>query len=159
MQATLTLERIERRLSVDMISDADWFLTRVDTSGGQLRIVESMRFTDEDVRTYGAAQIREWIAEDHRRYEAYERGDWWFLDAYATAVIGVYLGEERVGQVLYCSPVIGGIESDAPREYLDEMTQVLVTEVKEELADRGFEGLDEVEVRYVLSEAWIVDAV
>ena len=159
MQATLVLERIERRLSVDPILDCDWLRTTADTAEGHLRILASMRYCEEDVRKYGAAQVRAWIAEDQRRYEAFGEGEWWYLDAYATAIIGVHLGEERIGQVRYCSMVLGGIESDSPREYLDEVTAVLVTEVKEELRSRGFTDLDEVETPYALSEHWIAAAI
>ena len=159
MQATLTLEAIQRRLSVDPISDAEWLRTTADTADGHLKILASMRYSAEDVHQYGAAQVREWIAEDERRYQAFGEGEWWFVEAQAVAVIGVHLGEERVGQVLFCSSVIGGLESDAPREHLDEMTEVLVREVKEELSARGFTDLDEVETPYRLSEAWVADAV
>ena len=159
MQATLVVERIERRLSLDPISDAEWLRTRMDTSGGRLRIVESMRYSDDDIQTYGAAQIRAWVAEDHQRYDAFQRGEWWFVDAFATAIIGVYLGEERVGQTRYCSSLVGGLESDAPRDWLDDMTEPLVAEVREGLAGGGFTGLEGVETPYVLSEPWIAPAI
>ena len=159
MQATLIVERIDRRLAVDSTSDADWLLTRVDAAEGRLRIVESMRYTDEDVQEYGEAQVRAWIADDHRRHDDYQRGNWWFVDACATAIIGVFIGEERISQFGYCSMTVGGIESDAPRDYLDEMTETLVTEVKEELVSRGFSDLDEVETPYLLSESWVAAAI
>jgi hypothetical protein len=159
MQATLIVERIERHLAVDPVSDAEWLRTRTDTAEGRLRILESMRYTDADVRKYGEAQLRTWIGDDHRRYEEFQRGNWWFVDAQVVAIIGVQLGEGRFGQVRFGSTLIGGIESDATRGYLDEMTDILVTEVKGELAARGFTGLDDLETPYVLSESWVTDTI
>ena len=159
VQANLVLERIERRLCVDTISDCDWLRTTADAAEGHLRILASMRYSEEDVHRYGAAQVREWIAEDQRRHEAFQEGEWLYLDICATAIIGVHLGEERIGQIGYCSMTVGGIESDSPREHLDEMTEVLVTEVKEELAARGFVIPADMPTPYVLSESWVADAV
>ena len=160
MQARLVVERIERRISVDTVSDAEWLRTEAETTDeGGLRILDSVRYSDDDVREHGAAQVREWIAEDHRRYRGFQEGEWWFLDVCAVAVIGVHLDEDRIGQVGLGSVAVGGIGSDTSREYLDEMTGILVTEVKDELTARGFIGLDEVETPLVVSEPWVADAV
>ncbi len=159
MNATLTVERIERRLSIDMTSDAEWLRTETQTFGGELRIVDSMRYSDEDVAQYGPEQVQAWIAEDHRRYTDFQNGEWWFLDAQAFAIIGVDLAGERVGRIRSSSMIVGGIESDADRAYLDELTDALITEVREELAARGFTDLDQIETPYVPSETWIASAI
>ena len=159
MHATLIVERIERRISIDMISDAEWLRTQTDIVDGELRIVDSMRYSDEDIAQYGAVQVQTWIAEDHRRYRRFVEGYWWFVDAQAVAVIGVHLDGERIGRVRCSSMIVGGIESDADRAYLDELTDILITEVREELIARGFTELDRIETPYVSSESSVAEAV
>ena len=156
-QATLILDRIERRLSVDTVGNADWLRTTVDESGRH--IVRSMRYSDDDIQKYRAEQVMAWIAEDQRRYQAFQRGEWWFVEVCAVAIIGVFIGEERIGQLMVGSMIIGGLESDAERKYLDEMTDILVNLMKQELTDRGFSDIDDVESPYVLSEPWVADAI
>lgn len=158
MQAELTVERIERRLSPDEISDADWLATEIETdSEGRLTIVKSCRFSNEDIAKYGAAQVQAWIEEDHRRYDLLGQ-DWWFVDALAVAIIGVHAGKVQLGTFEIFSGCVGGVESDAPREYLDELTGELVTELKEQLVGQGLivpEGLD---TPLVCSGSCLVDA-
>jgi hypothetical protein len=158
MQAELRVERIERRLSLDEVADADWLRTETDTSdNGQLRIVKSCRYSNEDIRTYGAAQVQEWVDEDHRRYAGLGE-DWWFVDALAVAVIGVQAGEEQLGTFTIFSGCVGGIESDAPLSYYDELTHELVGELKEQLAAQGLSIPENLETPYVCSQPCLVQA-
>ena len=83
MNATLTVERIERRLSIDMTSDAEWLRTETQTFGGELQIVDSMRYSDETSPSMEPEQVQAWIAEDHRRYTDFQNGEWWFRSAQA----------------------------------------------------------------------------
>ena len=156
MQPMLRIERLERRLSPDLTSDAEWLRTDARTvcEGGQyrLRIINSMRYTDEDVRQFGAAQVRAWIDDDHRCYDAFQRGEWWFLDACAVATIAVFVGREKVGSFEVMSSCLGGIESDAPRSHLDEITDEMVGELREQLRGWGFAEVDAVEADYVVED-------
>lgn len=157
MAATLQLERIERRLSTDEVSDAEWLRTETDADDdGQPHIVSSWRYGDNDIATYGASQVEAWIAEDHSRYQAF--GDsWWFVDAQAVAVIGVHVGEEKLGTVELTSACVGGIESDAPVGYYDELTGELIEELKEQLMAQGLLVPDGVEAPYVGPVPWLVE--
>jgi hypothetical protein len=156
MQADLILERIERRLSVDPVTDAEWLRTEAKTVMEHglrtLRIINSMRYSDEDVRQFGAAQVRAWIDDDHRCYDAFQRGEWWFLDACAVATIAVFVGREKVGSFEVMSSCLGGIESDAPRSHLDEITDEMVGELREQLRGWGFAEVDAVEADYVVED-------
>jgi len=152
MNATLRVTRIEPRVSLDTISDCDWLLTEMDGD----RIVESMRYGDSDVVAHGLHQVRGWIAEDGERYRSFGES-WWFLDLQAVAVIEVVLGGQVIGQFGFCSMVFGGIESDAAKDYFDEMSGILVREVIEGLADFGLSVPDGVDTPYVQDEAWLTE--
>jgi hypothetical protein len=156
MQAELRVERIERRLSPDEVSDADWLRTETDTTAdGQLRIVESCRYSDDDVAVYGGEQVQAWIDADHRRREGLQR-DWWFLDAAAVAVIGVHTGDERIGEIEVASSHLGGIESDAPVDHLLDVTADLFAELKDELRRVGLTVPDAMDGPLVPTESWLV---
>lgn len=158
MQATLQLERIERRLSPDEISDADWLRTETETTeDGQFRIVKSCRYSEDDVDKYGAAQVREWVAEDQRRYKGLG-DDWWFIDAQTVAIIAVEVGEEQLGTFEISSGCVGGVESDAPREYLGELTDELIAELREQLQAQGLSIPEDLETPYVCSQPCLVQA-
>lgn len=158
MQATLNLERIERRIALDIMSDAEWLLSTVDESDGQLRILASRRYTDDDVRKHGAAQVLAWIAKDRQRHRQFQQGEWWWVTICAVAVVGVHLGDERIGQVGYQSMVVS-VESDVARAFLDRATDVLVTEVRDALAELGFTDVDSVPTPYAPTEPWVADGI
>jgi len=155
MTATLQLERIERRLSIDEVSDAEWLRTETGADDGQLHIVSSWRYGDSDIARYGAARVREWIAEDHSRYHSF--GDsWGFVDAQAVAVIGVHVRDEKLGTLELSSACVGGIESDAPVDYYDELTDELIEDLKQQLAEQGLPVHDRVDTPYVGTVPWLV---
>lgn len=158
MQAELTVERVERRLSLDEVSDGEWLRTEAETDeDGQLRIVESCRYSDEDVVTYGAEQVQRWIEEDMRRYDTF--GDsWWFVDALAVAVIGVRVGEAQIGTFEVASGCIGGVESDAPLSYYGEVTDELVAELREQLQAQGLSIPEDLDTPLVCSDPCVVQA-
>lgn len=158
MQAELSVERIERRLSLDEVSDADWLRTETETTeDGQLLIVKSCRLSNGDVAKYGHEQVQAWIDEDQRRYQ--RLGDeWWLLNAQAVAVVAVMAGTERLGAIEISSGSVGGIESDAPREYYDELSGELVSELKEQLLEQGLSIPDDVAMIYVCSDPCLVPA-
>lgn len=155
MTATLQLERIERRLYMDEVSDAEWLRTQTDAGDdGQLHIVSSLRYGDNDIATYGAAQVREWIAEDHGQHQSF--GDsWGFVDAQAVAVIGVHVGEEKLGTFELSSACVGGTESDTPVEYYDELTDELAEDLKKQLTEQGLLVPERVEAPYVGTVPWL----
>jgi len=137
MPTELRVERVERRLSVDEVSDAEWLRTQTETGDdGQLRIVSSWRYSDDDVAKYGAAQVSQWIMEDHRRLGGFGR-DWSFFHLEALAVVGVYAGDRRIGEVEVRSMGVGGIESDAPKEHLDDLSAAELSELRDELLGYG----------------------
>jgi hypothetical protein len=153
MNAELRVARIERRVSLDTISDCDWLLTELDGD----RVVESMRYEDGDIATYGLRKVRGWVAEDGDRYRSFGES-WWFLDMQAVAIVEVVVSDKVIGQFGYCSMLIGGIESDASRDYLDEMSGILVREVTETLADLGLTIPDGIDTPYVQGDPWLAEA-
>jgi len=157
MIATLQLEHIERRLSMDEVSDAEWLRTEAGADDdGQLHIVNSWRYCDSDIARYGAAQVREWIAEDHSRYYSFGHS-WGFVDAQAVAVIGVHFRDEKLGTLELSSACVGGIESDAPVDYYDELTDELIEDLKQQLTEQGLLVPDRVQTPYVGTVPWLVE--
>ena len=138
MNAQLEIARIEPRVSPDPTSRPDWLLTKMDGD----HVEESMRYSDADVVQYGIDRVRTWIAEDQRRYDAWQRDDWSFIDLRLVAVVEVQAAEQRVGTLQIDGPVLGGIESDAGDDYMQEVVGELAAEFRSELAARGFTGLD-----------------
>jgi hypothetical protein len=106
----------------------------------------------------GLGQVGAWVAADDDRHAAFKRGDWWFLDVQAVAIVQVVVSDEVIGQFGYCSMLFGGIESDAPRDYLDQMSSVLVREVTETLADLGLVIPDGIDTPYVQDQLWLMEA-
>lgn len=158
MQTELRVERVERRLSLDEISDAEWLRTETGTDDdGQLRIVRSWRYTDEDVAKYGAAQVSQWIMEDHRRLAGFGR-NWWFACVQAVAVVGVYAVDRRVGEVEVGSMGVGGVESDAPKDHYDELSAEELSELRDELLGYGLTTPEDADIPYACSESWIVQS-
>jgi hypothetical protein len=142
MNASVHLKHLERRISLDPISDANWLRTKLESG----HIVESMRFTDADIAKYGLEQVKAWIEEDHRRLRGFEDGDWWFVDLQVVAVLAVMLDDRELGQIDVLSACVGGIESDCPQCHISELTQDLVGELKTGLRELGFTDADGVAI-------------
>ena len=149
MNARLQLDRIETHINPDPISDADWLLTEIDLTSG--RIHHSWRYGDDDVARFGLAQVLEWIAEDHARHAAFTRGDWGFVCLEAVAVVGISVGDARVGTMQVAGPTLGGVESDAG-EHIRELAADLVAELRIDLTDLGFVGTDDAPVHLAGAE-------
>lgn len=152
MNATLHLKHIERRISLDPVSDADWLRTRLQNG----HIIQSMRFSDTDIAKYGLGQVKAWIEDDHRRLRGFENGDWWFVNVEAVAVVSVMLGNRELGRIEASHSCVGGVESDSPQCHFDELTQDLVADIKAELADLGFADVESVETIDVRSDEWLI---
>ena len=133
MNAAIALHHIERRISPDPVSDAEWLRTKLQGN----HIVQSQRYSDGDIAKYGLKQVKQWIAEDHRRLAGLDRGEWEFMDLELSAVATLTVGQQDLGQVKVLHSCVGGIESDCG-EYLDELTRELADEMLHELHDMGF---------------------
>jgi len=152
MNVSLHLKHIERRISLDPISDANWLRTKLENG----HIVESMRFSDEDIAKYGLEQVKAWIEEDHRRLRGFEDGDWWFVHVEVVAVVGVMLEDRELGRIEVLPSCVGGVESDSQQCAFEELTQDLVAELKSGLGELGFSDMDSVETVDVRSEEWVM---
>lgn len=152
MTATLHLKHVERRISLDPLSDAEWLRTKL----GDGHILESMRYSESDIAKYGLPQVQAWIDDDHRRLQAFENGDWWFVHLEAVAVVSVMLGDCELGYIEASHSCVGGVESDSPQCHFDELTQDLVADIKAELADLGFADVESVETIDVRSDEWLI---
>lgn len=157
MQTELRVERVERRLSLDEVSDASWLRTQTETTDdGQLRIIESCRYDDQDVAQYGAAQVSQWIMEDHRRLAGLGR-DWWFVHLEAVALVGVYAADKRIGEIEVRSMGVGGIESDASKQHYDDLSAEELSELRDELLGYGLTMPGDETIPYCV-ENWILQA-
>lgn len=137
MNATVALHHIERRVSSDPFSDAEWLRT---TLRGR-HIVQSQRYSDSDIAKYGLKQVKQWIAEDHRRLAGLDRGEWGFVDLQLVAIGNLTVGQRDLGRVEVLHSCVGGIESDCG-EYLEELTSELAEEMVHELQDLGFSATE-----------------
>jgi len=145
-------------LFLDEVSNAEWLRTQTETGDdGQLHIIESCRYSDADVARYGAAQVSQWIMEDHRRLAGFGR-DWWFVHLEAVAIVAVFAEDKRIGEVAVRSMGIGGVESDAPQEHYDELSAEELSELRDELLGYGLTMPDDLGIPYVCQEIWIVQS-
>lgn len=133
MKAEMNLHHIERRISPDPLSDAEWLRTKLQGR----RILQSQRYSDADIAKYGLKQVKSWVAEDHERLAALDRGEWQFMDLELVAIGSLSVGQHELGQVEVLHSCVGGIESDCG-EYLDELTGELLDEMLHELQGIGF---------------------
>lgn len=158
MTVELRVERVERRISMDEVSDAEWLRTQTMTDDdGQLQIAHSWRYGDGDIATYGAAQVSQWIFEDHRRLADLGRG-WWFVYLEAVAVVGVHAGDKRIGEIEVRSLGIGGVESDASRDHYDGLAAEELSQLRDELQGYGLTIPADDDIPYVCTEIGLVTA-
>lgn len=156
MTVDLKVERVERRISPDEISDAEWLRTQTVTDGdGQLQIAHSWRYSNADVARYGATQVSQWIMDDHRRLADLGRG-WWFVHLEAVAVVGVFAGDKRTGEVEVRSLGIGGVESDASRDHYDDLAAEELSRLRDELQGYGLTMPADDDIPYVCTETGLV---
>jgi len=149
MDATLQVIRIEPRVSPDPVSEPDYLLTTMDGD----HVVESMRYGDADVATYGPERVRGWVPEDHARHRAWERDEWRFVDVRLVAVVGVSAGGRQVGTLEIDGPVLGGVESDGGDEYMSSVVDELAGEFRGELVALGFAASGETTPTDIIWEA------
>jgi len=156
MTVELRVERVERRISMDEISDAEWLRTQTVTDDdGQLHIVHSWRYGDGDVAKYGPERVSQWIMGDHRRLADFGRG-WWFVHLEAVATVGVFAGDKRIGEVEVRSLGIGGVESDASRDHYDDLAAEELSQLRDELQGYGLTMPDDHDIAYVCTEVGLV---
>lgn len=156
MTVELRVERVERRISMDEVSDAEWLRTQTVTDDdGQLHIVYSWRYGDADVAKYGPERVSQWIMDDHRRLAAFGR-TWWFVHLEAVAVVGVFAGGKRIGEMEVRSLGIGGVESDASRDHYDDLAAEELSQLRDELQGYGLTMPADDDIPYVCTEIGLV---
>lgn len=158
MQVELRVERVERRISPDEVSDAEWLRTETATTDdGRLHVIHSWRYGNADVAKYGPERVSQWIMDDHRRLAAFGR-IWWFVHLEAVATVGVYAGNQCIGEVEVSSMGIGGIESDASRDHYDDLAAEELSQLRDELQQYDLTMPDDDDIPYVCSELGLVTA-
>jgi hypothetical protein len=112
--------------------DIDYLLTQYDEA--TQTIIESSRYGNETVAEYGWAKVKQWIDEDHCRWEAH--GETWhdlFLWAEADIVVGGVIQTIRSGG-------LGGVESDSGADFICQAMRDELAELKGILVNLGFDA-------------------
>lgn len=91
----------------------------------------------ENYKGLPAAEIAEYVAQDRKRLDAYNRGEWWCVGVYAIAEIeipttqGGWMIRDEIR-----SPGLWGIESDSDQSYLDEIAAGELEQLRDILTAR-----------------------
>jgi len=150
----------DRILEVDVVvevdNDADYqdiadtLTTAYDED--EHTILDSMRYTDEDVAKYGWDEVYRWIRSDHQRLEQFEAGVLHMVGIRARAKIYV-----NGAVTMRYSPGLWEIESDSDEDYMQEVGE---EELKQLEPDLELEGFDLEYIREVIrDEAYVYDKV
>jgi hypothetical protein len=90
-----------------------------------------------DGMTY--AEARKYTHQDYERMEALQRGDWCFIGIKAVAEVHLTDGDSfRTTTQIIRSPGCWGIESDSGQDYITEVEQEELSNLKSELSAIGF---------------------
>lgn len=132
MQATLVLERIERRVWQDREANVRWFLDGI-THGPQ---------TQTEPPHGRPLQVADAVS----RFAAFRRGEWRFVVVEMAAVVGVHSESCRLGEFEVVTSCAGGVPSDSAPGHFDVLTRDLTCAVKSKLMELGFGGVETVPV-------------
>ena len=142
MAVTMEMIKELRERTGAGVVDCKKVLTEMDGD----RIVSSARYSDDDVAQYGLERVREWIAKDHARHQAWRRGQWEFVAMRLVAIVEVTVTGREVGTLEIDGPALCGIEGDAGDEYMSSVIDDLSAEFMSELTDIGFDGVEPTEI-------------
>jgi len=107
-------------------------------------IINSCRYTNDDVKEYGWKKVKEWIDQDHHRLETY--GDLWVcVGVEAIAYLSVLLKSGPKGFAI-CQTIksggVWGIENDSGTEYLREEGENELAQLRNILTALGMENTE-----------------
>lgn len=148
MQVEVQSKRIEQVIDHDPYASAEWLRTTICDGV----VTESVRYTDDDVSKYGFSQVSQWVEQDHERLEAFDKGEWSFLHLQVKLIGAVWTETKELDECTVATACVGGVESDAPQEHLDQLFEELMHEVKAEAYLLGLEPTDNLEVRMLQSQ-------
>jgi hypothetical protein len=75
----------------------------------------------------------DYIEQDYKRYEAYNRGEWYCIGIQAVAVVSYPTGNGNRRLETFASSVLWGIESDSDKNHMGEVEREQLNELKSHL--------------------------
>lgn len=123
--------------ALEVVQDTLADFEECDCSGGD-RERNEYRFFNPNYENYKGCpeeEIRKYCVQDYERMESLNRGQWCYIGIWAEAE--VQLSKDGVIQEL-SSGGLRGIESDSGNDYLSEVEQEELSQLRKELREIGF---------------------
>lgn len=118
------MEEIEMEKLTDDCPDLSWLETKYDYDDetGELTIIDSCRYSQNDVKTHGSKTVLDWILQDHSRLESYGQS-WYMIGIRAKTTVKIPVNGVPGNFILqeFTSPGLWGIESDSDSKYFQEV--------------------------------------
>jgi hypothetical protein len=128
-----TVRRVWVEKVLDEIPDLSWLETKMEDG----KIVSSARYTNDDIKKYGLAKVKEWVERDQQRLADYGR-TWWMVGIIAKAEI--LIPKKTVPPTYQIQKLqsggLWGIESDSDKSYFKEFADDELADLSENL--KGF---------------------
>lgn len=131
------LKRVWVEQVIDENPDLSWLKTEMEGD----KIVSSARYDDDDVKNYGIAKVKKWVAEDQKRLDTY--GTEWVMTgiiAHAEVLIPKKTYPPSSQIVSLQSGGLWGIESDSDKSYLKSIKSDELEDLGDNLAAFGIKG-------------------
>ena len=114
-------------------------LQECDCSGGDMERNEYRFFNGcaENYKGLPEEEIRKYILQDYARMESLHRGNWFYMGLRAEAEVFVPCGQSSISQGI-TSGGLYGIESDSGKDYIAEVEQEELAELRKQLSALGF---------------------
>lgn len=137
---------------IDEDPDLSYLETKYDEDAQY--IIESARYTNDDVKEFGWEKVKEWIDQDHQRLDDYNRGYWRCHGVKAEALVYIPVqtvftqNKTEVHFVRHYvrTPGLWGIESDSEDAYKREVAEDELYILMDMLKTMGIVGIENLEL-------------
>jgi hypothetical protein len=118
-------------------------LSYLETKMEGNKIIDSVRYTNDDIKKYGLAKVKKWIEKDTQRLNDYGR-TWEEVIIRAEATILIPQKTIPASYLIQkiTSGGLGGIESDSGKKELERYKEEQLEELEEVLETLGIKGKD-----------------
>ncbi len=128
----------------DYDADLSYLETKFDED--KQEIISSMRYTNEDIKTQGWAQIKCWIDEDQARLQEFYSGGLGCIGIKAKTLIYIPKGSDTYLMQEIASGGLWGIESDSDDQSIKEIEDSQLADLKDTLDQLGI-SYENIEVK------------
>lgn len=137
------LVEVEIEQEIDDILHLDYLKTDYHFNFNQELIIDnSMRYTQKDVEEEGQNKVLEWIENDEKRLNQFNKGEVWQVGIRAKAVIAIPSKVNKsYKRTIIKSAGLWGIDSDSSESHIQEIEEEQLRELENELKMLNVAGI------------------